>query len=325
MTSGPKRLEGLADGAGRRRGSSRRPRPAGAGVGASGRRERSSLASSLLPVVAGHVGVAPGLLAEPVEELAEGVVVGVGVLAYVHGGELEAEGGEGADACGPGGRRRTRPPRCSRSEVWIRVRSCEQLGGAEVVAAGLVRGALGEALAGVDELLPDAGGLEAVGLLGVEPLVAGADLGQPLQVAPGGSRGVPRWRRCSGWSWTGAPRSSSMSSRASVMPCSCWRIRTSQVTCGGDVGVAVAVAADPGAEGERAGAGGQLRRRPAPARRRGPRGRRRRRRRAARRGSRWRCGPRRRARGARRAARRSARRGRCSRRGAGRGGAGRRR
>ena len=98
------------------------------------------------------------------------------------------------------------------------------------------------------------------------------------------------------------------------MPCSCWRISTSQVTCGGDVGVAVAVAADPGAEGERAGAGGQ---RDADALQLGGEvlqdvadGARR----AARRGSRWRCGPRRRARGGRRAARRSARAGRCSRR-----------
>ena len=83
----------------------------------------------------------------------------------------------------------TEPPRCARSEVWMQLQVGEQLGGAEVVAAGLVRGALGEALAGVVELLPDAGGLEPVGLLGVEPLVAGADLGQR---APG-----RRWRESS--------------------------------------------------------------------------------------------------------------------------------
>src|ERR1044072_27978 len=88
----------------------------GAGEGARGGRGRSYLAgrlaraaggegaaraqllgAQLAPVVAGHVGVPPGLLAEAVEELAEGVVVRVGVLAHVHGGELEAEGGEGAD------------------------------------------------------------------------------------------------------------------------------------------------------------------------------------------------------------------------------------
>ena len=64
----------------------------------------------------------------------------------------------------------------------MRVRSCEEFAGAEVVAAGLVGGALGEALLGVLELLPDAGGLEAVGLFGVEALVAGADLGEALEV-----------------------------------------------------------------------------------------------------------------------------------------------
>ncbi len=58
------------------------------------------LGEQLLPVLAGHVGVAPGLLAEAVEELAEGVVVGFGVLAHVHGGELEAEGLDGADGAG---------------------------------------------------------------------------------------------------------------------------------------------------------------------------------------------------------------------------------
>ncbi len=58
------------------------------------------LGEELGAVVAGHVGVAPRFLAEPVEQLAEGVVVGVGVFADVHGGELEAEGGEGADGAG---------------------------------------------------------------------------------------------------------------------------------------------------------------------------------------------------------------------------------
>ncbi|CAM5268881.1 hypothetical protein SALBM135S_06527 [Streptomyces alboniger] len=73
-------------------------------VGVEGRRGRCEgapgpqfLGEELLPVFAGHVRVPPGFLAEAVEELAECVVVGVGVLAYVHGGELEAEGGEGAD------------------------------------------------------------------------------------------------------------------------------------------------------------------------------------------------------------------------------------
>ena len=108
-------------------------------MGASGRRERSSLASSFCAVVAGHVGVAPGLLAEPVEELAEGVVVGVGVFAYVHGGELQAEGGEGADgavhpAVGEEGAAVLAQRGLDEGEVG------EELGGAEVVAAVLGAG-----------------------------------------------------------------------------------------------------------------------------------------------------------------------------------------
>ncbi|GAA3098956.1 hypothetical protein GCM10020254_50580 [Streptomyces goshikiensis] len=153
------------------------------GAGGGGQRAAGAqfLGEELAAVVARHVRVAPGLLAEPVEELAEGVVVGVGVFAYVHGRELEAEGGQRADgavhaAVGEEGAAVFAQGGLDEGEVG------EELGGAEVVAAFLVRGALGEAFAGVDELLADAGRLEAVRLLGVQPLVARADLGEALQV-----------------------------------------------------------------------------------------------------------------------------------------------
>ncbi|GAA3302756.1 hypothetical protein GCM10020295_49430 [Streptomyces cinereospinus] len=109
------------------------------------------------------------------------MVVGVGVLAHVHGGELEAEGGQRADGAvqaAVGEEAAAVPAQRALHELEV----VEQLAGAEVVVAGLVRGARGQALLGVLQLLPDAGGLEAVGLLGVEALVAGADLGQALQV-----------------------------------------------------------------------------------------------------------------------------------------------
>ena len=67
------------------------PIPAWGEGGGEGTAGAEFLGEELLPVVAGHVGVAPGLLAEPVEELAEGVVVGVGVLADVHRREVHAE------------------------------------------------------------------------------------------------------------------------------------------------------------------------------------------------------------------------------------------
>jgi hypothetical protein len=109
------------------------------------------------------------------------VVVGVGMFADVHGGELEAEGGQGADGAGEaavGEEAAAVLPEGGLDDAQVG----EEFGGAEVVVAVLVGGALGEALLGVLELLPDAGGLEPVGLLGVEALVAGADLREPLQV-----------------------------------------------------------------------------------------------------------------------------------------------
>ncbi|CAM5549436.1 hypothetical protein SFUMM280S_01062 [Streptomyces fumanus] len=88
-------LDGLEDAEGLGAG-----RVDGCGGGGEGAAGAELLGEELGAVLAGHVGVAPGFLAEPVEQLAEGVVVGVGVFADVHGGELEAEGGQGADGAG---------------------------------------------------------------------------------------------------------------------------------------------------------------------------------------------------------------------------------
>lgn len=225
----------------------------GGGEGAAG---AQLLGEELLPVVAGHVGVAPGLLAEAVEELSEGVVVGLGVLADVHGGELEAEGGEGADdpvhaSVGEEGAAVLAQGGLDEGEV------VDQLGGAEVVAAVLVGGAVGEALTGVDELLPDAGGLEPVGLLGVEALVAGADLGEEFQVA---LEGFQEFRGGSGVADGVGEESAQEVDQFEGVGDAVLVLEDQDVAgdLGGDVGVAVAVAADPGAEGEGAGAGGQL-------------------------------------------------------------------
>lgn len=116
-----------------------------------GRGERAAraelLGEELLPVVARHVGVSPGFLAEPVEELAQGVVVGVGVFAYVHGGQLQAECGEGVDGA-------VHPPVGEEAAAVFaqggldEFQVGEEFGGAEVVAAGAVRGAAGEGARG---------------------------------------------------------------------------------------------------------------------------------------------------------------------------------
>jgi hypothetical protein len=225
----------------------------GGGEGAPG---AQFLGEQLGAVLAGHVGVSPGFLAEAVEELAQGVVVGVGVFAYVHGGELEPEGGEGADgavhaAVGEEAAAVFAQGGLDEGEVL------QQLGGAEVVAADLVGGALGEALLGVLELLPDAGGLEAVGLFGVEALVAGADLGEAVQV---GLEGVEEFLGGAGVADGVGEEAAEFVDEFEGVVDAVFVLEDQDVPgdLGGDVGVAVAVAADPGAEGEGAGFVGEL-------------------------------------------------------------------
>lgn len=291
------------------------------GGGAEGAPGPQFLGEELRAVVARHVHVAPGLLAEPVEELAEGVVVGVRVLAHVHGGELEAERGERADGA-------VHPAVGDQAAAVLAQRGldedevAQEFGGAEVVAAVLVCGALGQALLGVLQLLPDAGGLEAVGLLCVEALVAGADLRQQLQVGLEGLQQVLRGARVADGV---RQEAAEFVDEVQGVVDAVLVLEDQDVPgdVGGDVRVAVAVAADPGAEGEGARVvregdadalefGGEVLQDVTDGSRR-----------AARPGSRWRCGPRRRARGARRGARPSATPGRCSRRGGCRDGGGR--
>ena len=133
----------------------------------------------------------------------------------------------------------------------------EEFGGAEVVAAGAVRGAAGEALAGVDELLPDAGGLEAVRLLGVQPLVARADLGEAFQV---GLQGGQQLVGGAGVADGVGELTAQVVDEFQRVGDAVFVLEDQHVPGDGGrhVGVAVAVAADPGAEGQRAGSGGQL-------------------------------------------------------------------
>ncbi len=228
----------------------------GGGAGGEGAARAQFLGEELAAVVARHVGVAPGFLAEAVEELAEGVVVGVGVFADVHGGELEAEGGDGADralqaAVGDEAAAVLAQRGLDEGEVL------DEPFGAEVVAARDVGGVVGQAFAGVDELLADAGGLEAVGLLGVQPLVAGADLGEGVEVLlEGGEEFVGGAAVADGVGEGAAQLVDVFEGVGDAV----FVLEDQDVPgdLGGDVGVAVAVAADPGAEGEGAGAGREL-------------------------------------------------------------------
>ncbi len=142
-----------------------------------------------------------------------------------------------------------------------RLDECEvldQLAGAQVVAAGDVRGVLGQSPAGVEQLLPDAGDLEPVGLLGVEPLVAGADLGQDVEIALEGVQQLLRGAAVA--DGVGQGGTQLVDVRQGVVD-AVLVLEQQHLPGhgGGDVGVAVAVAADPGAEGERAGGGRQRR------------------------------------------------------------------
>lgn len=194
-------------------------------------------------------------------------MVGVGVLADVHGGELEAEGGQrpdGAVHAAVGEERAAVFAQGGLDEGEVG----EQLGGAEVVAAFFVGDALGEALAGVEELLPDAGGLQPVGLFGVQPLVAGADLGEAFQVR---LEGGEEFLGGSGVADGVGEQSAQEVDEFQGVGDAVLVLEDQDVAgdLGGDVGVAVAVAADPGAEGQRAGAAWAARRRRAGAPRRG--------------------------------------------------------
>ena len=120
-----------------------------------------------------------------------------------------------------------------------------------------MRGALGEAVAGVDELLPDAGRLQAVRLLGVQPLVAGADLGEAFQV---GLEGGEEFLGGTGVADRVGQQPAQEVDQFEGVGDAVLVLEDQYVAgdVGRDVGVAVAVATDPGAEGERAGARGDL-------------------------------------------------------------------
>lgn len=109
-------------------------------------------------------------------------MVGLGVLAYVHGGQLEAEGGDGAQRAGQAAVGDEAAAVFAQG-LLDEGEVVEELAGAEVVPAVVVGDAFGEAGAGVEQLLPDAGRLEPVGLFRVQPLVAGADLGEADEVS----------------------------------------------------------------------------------------------------------------------------------------------
>ena len=118
---------------------------------------------------------------------ADGLVVGVGVLAHVERREVQPEGRQRAHRLlqAPA---RDQLAAVQQQRVAHEHEVGEQLGGADVVAPGLVAAAAGQARAGVEQLLAHAGELQPIGLLGVQAPVALVELGQALEV--GGQRGL---------------------------------------------------------------------------------------------------------------------------------------
>ena len=114
-------------------------------------------------------------------------MVGVGVLAHVERREVQPERRQRADRLleAPA---RDQLAAVQQQRVAHEREVGEQLGGADVVAPGLVAAPAGQARARVEQLLAHAGELQPVGLLGVQAPVALVELGQALEV--GGQRGL---------------------------------------------------------------------------------------------------------------------------------------
>ncbi len=206
-------------------------------------------AQHLEPLGAAQFRVPDAGAAQAVHELPDGVVVVVGVLADVQGGQVQAEGGDGAADPGQravGGEGGVVVPQRPLQQAELG----EELRGGGVVAARLVRGSGRDPPAGVDQLGLDAGELEPVGLLRVQLEDAAVQAGQVLQVdvdrvqqllvRPGERGGVGQDGD--------EPVDQGDADPDGVLVLD---LEDLAGDGGGDVGVAVAVPADPGAEADR--------------------------------------------------------------------------
>jgi hypothetical protein len=188
--------------------------------------------------------------------MSDGVVMGIGVLALRHGGQVQAEGGERAHgALIPAASDQL--PAMSHQGVAHDAEICGQLAPPQIVASWLVRPMVVQAPSGIDQLLADAGQLEPVRLLAVQPAVTRVRLSKVLEV-----HGQRRLQR--GGDACDSHRGEKVFAQfvdevegvADGMV-----VLEGQGLKGGfgrDIGVAVAVPADPRAEGEWTGVGRQL-------------------------------------------------------------------
>ena len=182
--------------------------------------------------------------------------MGVGVLADVHRRQMRAERDQRADrALEPAPRDELAA--VGQQRVAHDDEIGEQLVGAEVGAPRLVRPAVEQAAAGVEQLLADARQLEPVGLLGVQAPVALVELPEVLQV--GGQRRL-ELRRGAGDPHGGGQVAAQLVDDVQRVPDGMVVLEREDVEgrLRGDVRIAVPVAADPRAERERTGVERQL-------------------------------------------------------------------
>ena len=183
-------------------------------------------------------------------------MVGVGVLAHVERREVQPEGRQRAHGLleAPA---RDQLAAVQQQRVAHQREVGEQLGGADVVAPGLVAAARRQPRARVEQLLAHAGELQPVGLLGVQAPVALVELGQALEV--GGQRGLELGGDARDPHRGGEVGAQLVDDRQRVAQ-RVGVLELEDVERGRrqHVGVAVAVAADPAAEAQRASVDGEV-------------------------------------------------------------------
>ena len=225
---------------------------------ASGRRAPSSCASHAVRSVRVELGVGPLRLAQGIDERGDRQVMGVGMLPDVHGRQVQAHGAHRADEVGEPSLGH-QPPVVLEERTAEHFEVLEECLRTEVVGSGFVatERAGGDACPRASQLGPDARDLEPVGLLGVDAPEARIDLGEAIEVS--------RQRSSSSLGRAGdARRHAQLFDELGEHPLDATDallvLQREHVhgDPGCDVGVAVAVAAGPGAEPQWRGRGGKV-------------------------------------------------------------------
>ena len=228
----------------------------GRGRGGEGAHRGELALEQCMTLRAGEAAVTGALRSRSVDELADCIVVLVGMLADIKGGKGQPDGRGHAE------RAIEDPVGCELAAAGEQISAHEEevvdeLGGVRVVAAGLVRPIAGSAVTGELQSLAHDGELEPDGFLGIDAQVARLEIGESLEVC------------CDRGAKLGARRADPLGSRQILNELVHEGEKVGDRVLaleGKDVGghlgrderIAVAVAADPGAEAQRARLGREL-------------------------------------------------------------------